>query len=69
MAAQPPDQRPITVVPATPERWPDIEEFFTGHACWCQYWRVSAAEYGRVSTGELEGSRRDERRDALRYAE
>ena len=66
MAARPPDQSPITVVPATPERWPDIEELFAGQACWCQYWRLSASEYGRLSAGESEGSRRAERRDALR---
>jgi GNAT superfamily N-acetyltransferase len=60
------DQTPIMVVPATPERWPDIEELFARIACWCQYWRVSASEYGRVSKGELGESRLAERKDALR---
>ena len=66
MTATPSDQNPITVVPATPERWADIEELFAGTACWCQSWRVSAGEYGRGSTGELHAGRRAERRDALR---
>ena len=64
--AKPSDQSPITVVPATPECWPDIEELFAGLACWCQYWRVAAGEYGRVSADELHGGRLAERRDALR---
>jgi GNAT superfamily N-acetyltransferase len=57
---------PITVVPATPERWEDIEKLFGRIACWCQYWRVPAAEYGRVSTTELGEGRVAERREALR---
>ena len=66
MTAKPSSQSRIIVVPATPECWPDIEELFAGLACWCQYWRVSAGEYGRVSTGELSNGRLAERRDALR---
>ncbi len=66
MTTKPSDQSSITVVPATPERWHDIEELFTGLACWCQYWRVSAAAYGRSSQGELDGGRRAARRAALR---
>lgn len=66
MAAKPSDQSPITVVPATPECWPDIEELFAQVACWCQYWRASAGAYGRVSTDELHGGRLAERRAALR---
>ena len=65
MTAKRSDQSPITVVPATPSRWADIEEFFAGTSCWCQYWRVSAGEYRRGSTGELQGDQLATRRDAL----
>ena len=41
----------LTVLPASPERWPDIAEFFVRTPCWCQYWRVSAGEYGRGAKG------------------
>lgn len=61
-----PDPSPITVVPATPDCWPDIEELFAHTPCWCQYWRVSASEYGRISKGQLEDSQLAERRNALR---
>jgi GNAT superfamily N-acetyltransferase len=53
MTAKPSDQTPITVVPATSERWSDIQELFTQTPCWCQYWRVSASEYGRTSNGQM----------------
>jgi GNAT superfamily N-acetyltransferase len=66
MTTQPPAPRPITVVPATPERWPDIADLFAGHPCWCQYWRVSAGAYGRSSPDELAGGRFAERCAALR---
>lgn len=66
LTVQPLDHNPITVVPATQERWPDIEELFARTACWCQYWRVSACEYGRASTSELGGGRLAEGREALR---
>jgi GNAT superfamily N-acetyltransferase len=60
------DHPPITVVPATPDRWPDIDELFARIACWCQYWRVPASEYGRASTDELRGGLRAARQRALR---
>lgn len=56
---------PITVLPATPERWADIEQLFAGVPCWCQYWRVSASEYGRGSRDDLEATLA-KRRGALR---
>lgn len=65
MTAKPPDESPITVVPAAPERWPDIEELFANHPCWCQYWRSSASAYGRISKDQLP-KRLAERRKALR---
>jgi GNAT superfamily N-acetyltransferase len=41
----------ITVRPATPDRWSDVERLFgprgaTG-GCWCMYWRRSRAELAR----------------------
>jgi GNAT superfamily N-acetyltransferase len=66
MAAKPSDQGPITVVPATPERWPDIEQLFAHIPCWCQYWRASASEYGRLSKGQLREHQLAERRNTLR---
>jgi GNAT superfamily N-acetyltransferase len=44
-----PEKSQVEVVPATPEHWTAIEEFFTGAPCWCQYWRVSSGEYRRLS--------------------
>ena len=65
MIAKPPVQNAITVVPATAERWSDIEVLFAQIPCWCQYWRLSASQYGRTSKGKLR-SLLDERRKALR---
>jgi GNAT superfamily N-acetyltransferase len=53
MTTQTPSHSPITVAPAAPERWPDIEELFAHTPCWCLYWRVSASAYGRSSQGRL----------------
>ena len=66
MTANALDQGPIVVVPATAERWPDVEELFGRMHCWCQYWRMSASAYGRLSAGELEGDRLVQRKEALR---
>jgi GNAT superfamily N-acetyltransferase len=50
----------ITVVPATPDRWPDVVTIFDGRGaerdggdrgCWCQYWRASSSEYQRLGAG------------------
>jgi len=54
------------VVPATSERWSDLEELFGRMHCWCQYWRMSASQYGRLSPGELEGDQMVQRKEALR---
>jgi GNAT superfamily N-acetyltransferase len=43
----------ITVWPAAPERWPDLETLFENIPCWCQYWRLSASAYGRRDKAEL----------------
>ena len=60
-------QIPIKVMPAATEYWPDIEELFANTPCWCQFWRVSASEYGRVSKGQLFEHQLAERRNALRH--
>jgi GNAT superfamily N-acetyltransferase len=59
------EQLALQVVPASLERWPDIEQLFAGTACWCQYWRLSSGEYGRVSKGSLDKALA-ERRGTLR---
>lgn len=57
---------PIRVIPARPENWPDIEQFFARTPCWCQYWRVSASEYGRLRKGKRHDQRTAEHKRALR---
>jgi GNAT superfamily N-acetyltransferase len=43
--------RHVEVVPATAERWPDLEALFGKNGacagCWCMFWRLSRAEYTR----------------------
>jgi GNAT superfamily N-acetyltransferase len=46
-AHKPPEPLALTVLPATPEHWPDLQVLFAKIPCWCQYWRVSASAYGR----------------------
>jgi len=60
------DQSPIVVVPATPERWPDIEQFFAHIPCWCQSWRLSSSEYGRLHEGQQHEQWVAERKNGLR---
>lgn len=66
MTTHPPESTPIAVVPATPDRWPDIEELFARTPCWCQYWRLSAGEYGRGSKEQGVEYQFAERREMLR---
>jgi GNAT superfamily N-acetyltransferase len=54
MTPNPSDQRSITIVPATLERWADIEVLFARNPCWCQSWRMSAGAYGRIPEGKLD---------------
>jgi GNAT superfamily N-acetyltransferase len=61
-----PSTTAITTVPATPERWADVEAMFAGMACWCQYWRLSSSAYGRGSKNEPLESWIAERRAGLR---
>jgi GNAT superfamily N-acetyltransferase len=41
----------IEIVPATPDRWPDLERLFGERGacggCWCMVWRSTNAEYER----------------------
>jgi GNAT superfamily N-acetyltransferase len=66
MTEKPSLQKPIQVIPARPKNWPDIEAFFVRTPCWCQYWRVSASEYGRLRKGELHEERTAQHKQALR---
>jgi GNAT superfamily N-acetyltransferase len=40
-------------LPVTPDRWDDLEKLFGPHGaysgCWCMWWRLSRAEFGRQS--------------------
>lgn len=42
----------IEVVPATAERWPDLETLFGKNGacagCWCMWWRLSRSEFKRL---------------------
>jgi GNAT superfamily N-acetyltransferase len=58
------DEPLIVVRPATIERFDDIGPVIN-RACWCQYWRMTAAEYGR-STYSIAHANWDRRREALR---
>lgn len=52
----------ITIVPATRDRFADVEHALTGGgdgaSCWCQWWMLSAAQFDATT--------RDERHDMLR---
>ena len=45
----------VRVLPATAERWPDLEALFGKNGacagCWCMWWRLSRSEY-KQSQGE-----------------
>ncbi len=53
----------LAVRPATPSRWPDVEELFGPNGacagCWCMWWRLPHA---RWKAGKGEGNRRALRR-------
>ena len=46
-------EKTVQIHPATAERWVDMEQLFGsrgGYAgCWCMYWRVRHAEFGRIN--------------------
>jgi GNAT superfamily N-acetyltransferase len=66
MTAHSPDSTAIAVVPATPDRWPDIEELFARTPCWCQYWRLSSSAYGRIPRGVTREEHVEARKNDLR---
>jgi GNAT superfamily N-acetyltransferase len=66
MTASASTQSPITVFPATLERWDDIAEFFAGTPCLCQYWRMSSSAYGHIPKGQTRQGMLADRRQALR---
>ncbi len=39
----------VDIHPATPDRWPDLEDIFSGKGdpgkCWCAYWCASAKDF------------------------
>jgi GNAT superfamily N-acetyltransferase len=49
-----PDRSEITVVPATAERWADVQTLLGGdgdRGCWCQYWRQTSSDFGQLGPG------------------
>ena len=58
------DQK-LEVLPATGEHWPAVAEFFANHPCTCQYWRLSASDYGRRGQEDI-AQWQAERQAALR---
>jgi len=66
MTDKPPDPNPISVMPATSEHWNDIQDLFARTPCWCQYWRMTASEYGRPSRDQLSDNIMAHRVNALR---
>lgn len=46
----------LEIQPLTEERWSDLETLFGTHGaygnCWCMWWRLSSAEFGRLSGGQ-----------------
>ncbi len=66
MSSKLPDENPVTVLTATPERWDDISELFAGTPCLCQYWRMSSSAYGHIPKGQTREGQLAERRQALR---
>jgi GNAT superfamily N-acetyltransferase len=49
MSATTKRKRDVEVVPATPERWPDVKALFGKSGacggCWCMWWRQSHSEF------------------------
>ena len=45
----------VKVLPATAERWPDLEALFGKNGacagCWCMWWRLSRSEFKRLQGG------------------
>ena len=56
----------VRVAAARPEHWEGIAALFDHTPCWCQYWRVSASAYRRITKEQLQEHYLAERRNALR---
>jgi GNAT superfamily N-acetyltransferase len=48
------------------ERWADVQNLFAVSPCWCQYWRLSAGDYGRGAKGAAHDHEAARRKNALR---
>lgn len=44
----------LQVMPAGPEHWDDLLEFFERIPCTCQYWRVTSSEYSGAKKENLD---------------
>ncbi|MEM0990548.1 MAG: GNAT family N-acetyltransferase [Pseudomonadota bacterium] len=58
----------VDVLPATPERWDDLTEIFTGRGdpgkCWCAYWYLSAKDF-KAGWGNHQAVLEDRVRDGV----
>jgi GNAT superfamily N-acetyltransferase len=57
----------LTIAPASPKRWPDLERLFGPRGacggCWCMHWRLTAADY-EAGKGPLNRRRLKDRVEA-----
>jgi GNAT superfamily N-acetyltransferase len=55
--------KPITIYPATAERWPDLEALFGQHGayadCWCMFWRLSRSDFKRMKGAGTQAALRE----------
>jgi len=53
----------FVVLPATAERWPDVEMLFGGHGafagCWCMYWRLNRTDFKQMKGDGTKAALRD----------
>jgi len=56
MSDQRPETMDISVVPATAQRWDDLERLFGFNGaysnCWCTFWRLKRADFNRMKGDE-----------------
>lgn len=52
-----------TILPATPERWNDLEALFGPKGaclnCWCMYWRLKRSDFNALSGAERKAALRE----------
>jgi GNAT superfamily N-acetyltransferase len=55
--------KPITIYPATAERWIDLEALFGQHGayadCWCMFWRLSRSDFKRMKGAGTQAALRE----------